>query len=149
MKLKTFERFEDDDSFLAELTDFAETNLAYLLDDSKYKIEVMREPQFISTYKIVFGIDNSIRSNIGSGPILWTDIKDHILQFYHILQRNYELRQAPIWMVKNSKDDDNYIAILPTNIKMSPEDNWNSFSPQQLEWVDIGYLLSVIFYVRR
>lgn len=146
MKLKTFENFED--SFLADLIDFCETNLAYLLDDSKYQVNVMLEPQFISTYKIVFGIDTSVRSNIGSGPIVWNDVKDHIIQFYHNLKRNYRLQQAPIWMVQNSKDDDNYIGILPTDIKMSP-DNWNAFSEEQLEWVDIGYLLSVIFYVKR
>lgn len=136
MKLKKFEHFED--TFLTDLIDFTETNLAYLLDDSKYKVDVMLDQQFESVYKIILKTNMSIK-NINP-DITWINIKDHILQFFSILKINYKLQNAPIWMVHNSVDK-NYIAILT--------DTWYAFNEDQLEYIDIGYLQAIIFFIKR
>ena len=71
----------------AELRDFCETYLAYLLDDTSFKIDVSKRQKYDS-YTIWLGktlVDRRIQ------PFHWNDIKDYYLPFVTMLSREYDL----------------------------------------------------------
>jgi hypothetical protein len=70
-----------------ELKDFCETYLAYLLDDTSFKIEVIESPKWDS-YIIWLGktlVDRRIQA------FSWNDIKDYYIPFVTMLSREYDL----------------------------------------------------------
>ena len=71
----------------AELQDFCETYLAYLLDDTSFKIEVIDTENWDS-YIIWLGkilVDRRIQ------PFSWDEIKDYYIPFVTMLSREYDL----------------------------------------------------------
>ena len=70
-----------------ELQDFCETYLAYLLDDTSFKIEVIDTENWDS-YIIWLGktlVDRRIQ------PFSWDEIKDYYIPFVTMLSREYDL----------------------------------------------------------
>ena len=70
-----------------ELRDFCETYLAYLLDDTSFKIEVIESIDWDS-YIIWLGktlVDRRIQ------PFHWNDIKDYYIPFVKMLSSEYDL----------------------------------------------------------
>lgn len=70
-----------------ELRDFCETYLAYLLDDTSFKIEVIDTENWDS-YIIWLGkilVDRRIQ------PFSWDEIKDYYIPFVTMLSREYDL----------------------------------------------------------
>ena len=75
-----------------ELQDFCETYLAYLLDDTSFKIEVV-ESQGWNSYTIWLGktlVDRRIQ------PFKWDDIKDYYIPFVTMLSREYDLNDIDL-----------------------------------------------------
>lgn len=75
-----------------ELKDFCETYLAYLLDDTSFKIEVIDTEKWDS-YIIWLGktlVDRRIQ------PFHWNDIKDYYIPFVTILSREYDLNDKDL-----------------------------------------------------
>lgn len=89
---KIFENYDQVDK--VELRDFCETYLAYLLDDTSFKIEVIasattatytpdRDSYIIWLGKIL--VDRRIQ------PFSWDEIKDSYIPFVTMLSREYDL----------------------------------------------------------
>ena len=82
----------------AELQDFCETYLAYLLDDTSFKIEVIDTERSGAksawdSYIIWLGktlVDRRIQ------PFHWNDIKDYYIPFVTILSREYDLNDIDL-----------------------------------------------------
>ena len=82
----------------AELRDFSETYLAYLLDDTSFKIEVIDTERSGAksawdSYIIWLGktlVDRRIQ------PFHWNDIKDYYIPFVTILSREYDLNDKDL-----------------------------------------------------
>ena len=75
-----------------ELRDFCETYLAYLLDDSSFKLEVIESLKWDS-YIIWLGktlVDRRIQ------PFHWNDIKDYYIPFVTMLSREYDLNDIDL-----------------------------------------------------
>ena len=75
-----------------ELRDFCETYLAYLLDDTSFKIEVIDTEKWDS-YIIWLGktlVDRRIQ------PFHWNDIKDYYIPFVTMLSREYDLNDIDL-----------------------------------------------------
>jgi hypothetical protein len=75
-----------------ELQDFCETYLAYLLDDTSFKIEVIDTEKW-NSYIIWLGktlVDRRIQ------PFHWNDIKDYYIPFVTILSREYDLNDKDL-----------------------------------------------------
>lgn len=75
-----------------ELKDFCETYLAYLLDDTSFKIEVIDTEKWDS-YIIWLGktlVDRRIQ------PFKWGDIKDSYIPFVTMLSREYDLNDRDL-----------------------------------------------------
>jgi len=70
----------------AELRDFCETYLAYLLDDTSFKIEVV-ESNGWDSYTIWLGKILNPRIQ----PFNWNEIKDYYIPFVTMLSREYDL----------------------------------------------------------
>jgi len=68
-----------------ELKDFCETYLAYLLDDTSFKLEVIESARWDS-YLIWLG-----KSRQEKGSFKWNDIKDYYIPFVTMLSREYDL----------------------------------------------------------
>jgi hypothetical protein len=69
-----------------ELRDFCETYMAYLLDDTSFKIEVVESPKWDS-YIIWLGKILNPRIQ----PFSWDEIKDSYIPFVTMLSREYDL----------------------------------------------------------
>jgi hypothetical protein len=70
--------------FKEEFRDFCEQHLAYLLDDDNVSLICTNHSHFNGTYvKVSF-----------EKPVHWNHIKDHIIPFYHYLQKKYYLKDS-------------------------------------------------------
>ncbi len=75
-----------------ELKDFCETYLAYLLDDTSFKIEVI-DTETWDSYIIWLGktlVDRRIQA------FSWNDIKDYYIPFVTMLSREYDLNDIDL-----------------------------------------------------
>lgn len=87
-----------------ELKDFCETYLAYLLDDTSFKIEVIESPKWDSRFPqrshiIWLGktlVDRRIQ------PFHWNDIKDYYIPFVTMLSREYDLNDQDLDQIGSS-----------------------------------------------
>ena len=104
--LKLFESFNEN-----EIIDFCETYLAYLLDDTTFKVRVLDNrycsQDNINSYSRLSTSSNSyvlslyrekdtVRNNAANdGPqpmtFYWNDIKDQFIPFLSMLDKNYEI----------------------------------------------------------
>ena len=70
--------------FKEEFQDFCEQHLAYLLDDDGVSLVCTNHSHAWGTYvKVSF-----------KKPIHWNHIKDHIITFYHYLEKTYYLKNS-------------------------------------------------------
>jgi len=74
-----------------ELKDFCETYLAYLLDDTSFKIEVVESPKWDS---YIMWLGKILNPRIQ--PFKWDDIKDYYIPFVTILSREYDLNDIDL-----------------------------------------------------
>jgi hypothetical protein len=74
-----------------ELKDFCETYLAYLLDDTSFKIEVIDTEKW-NSYIIWLGKILNPRIQ----PFKWDDIKDYYIPFVTMLSREYDLNDIDL-----------------------------------------------------
>jgi hypothetical protein len=74
-----------------ELQDFCETYLAYLLDDTSFKIEVIDAEKW-NSYIIWLGKTLNPRIQ----PFKWDDIKDYYIPFVTMLSREYDLNDSDL-----------------------------------------------------
>lgn len=75
----------------AELRDFCETYLAYLLDDTSFKIEVI-DTETWDSYIIWLGKTLNPRIQ----PFKWDEIKDYYIPFATMLSREYDLNDKDL-----------------------------------------------------
>jgi hypothetical protein len=94
--LKTFEMIDFNDIFSLngsrakreELTDFCETYLAYLMDDSIKELKVGK-PRLLQTDKYVcYNVEIYFNKSVH-----WDKIKDHFLPFLQMVQKEYVFRE--------------------------------------------------------
>jgi hypothetical protein len=71
----------------AELLDFTEMNLAYLLDDTSFKLEVIGS--LINDSYIIW-LSKHLEDR-RTRPFKWDEIKDSYIPFVTMLSRNYDL----------------------------------------------------------
>jgi hypothetical protein len=102
--LKTFEMIDFNDIFSLngsrakreELTDFCETYLAYLMDDSIKELKVSK-PQLLQTEKYVcYNVEIYF-----SKSVQWDQIKVHFLPFLQMVQKEYVFREDNIGRVSS------------------------------------------------
>jgi hypothetical protein len=74
-----------------ELQDFCETYLAYLLDDTSFKIEVVESPKWDS---YVMWLGKILNPRIQ--PFHWNEIKDYYIPFVTMLSREYDLNDKDL-----------------------------------------------------
>ena len=74
-----------------ELQDFCETYLAYLLDDTSFKIEVVESPRWDS---YIMWLGKILNPRIQ--PFKWDDIKDYYIPFVTMLSREYDLNDIDL-----------------------------------------------------
>ena len=100
---RIFEEVNRDEA--VELKDFCEMYLAYLLDDSDWKIDltIIKSVQFLKkkpngekrmktmTYPDKGYYDVCIRRKSSYPNVVWDDISDHFIPFFKVLTDNYEL----------------------------------------------------------
>jgi hypothetical protein len=110
--LKKFEMIDFNDIFSLngsrakreELTDFCETYLAYLMDDSIKELKVSK-PQLLQTEKYVcYNVEIYFNKSVH-----WNQIKDHFLPFLQMVQKEYDFREDNIgrmcsigWRIKDT-----------------------------------------------
>ena len=133
--LKRFNEGLDDEDGLKE---YCEMNLAYLMDED-----------FIINWNRVYG-DNpssteetwlmSLRRPIGNmkyDTFKWSDIKDHVIRFTHLISRKYEIRPF--------STNKNFRLLLPKWERASGAPMTTptrDFSLEELEDLDDDFLLS-------
>lgn len=81
-----------------ELRDFCETYLAYLLDDSSFKLEVIES--FVNHSYIIW-ISKHLEDRLAR-PFKWDDIKDYYIPFVTMLSREYDLNTEMLDQVGSS-----------------------------------------------
>lgn len=90
--------------FATEVRDFSETNLAYLLDDSKFELKVGTYPYNVDNdYNYGLGTEGIcsivIESNDSNGenlPFQWEEISNNFIPFFTLLSRKYEIEEFRI-----------------------------------------------------
>jgi hypothetical protein len=75
----------------AELKDFCETYLAYLLDDTSFKIEVVDTEKWDS---YIIWLGKTLNPRIQ--PFRWDEIKDYYIPFVTMLSREYDLNDKDL-----------------------------------------------------
>ena len=80
-----------------ELKDFCETYLAYLLDDTSFKIEVIESVRWDS---YIIWLGKTLNPRIQ--PFKWDEIKDYYIPFVMMLSREYDLNTEMIDQVGSS-----------------------------------------------
>lgn len=75
----------------AELRDFCETYLAYLLDDTSFKIEVIDTEKWDS---YIIWLGKTLNPRIQ--PFKWDEIKDYYIPFATMLSREYDLNDKDL-----------------------------------------------------
>jgi hypothetical protein len=77
-----------------ELTDFCEMNLAYLLDDGDFRIDIEYFDDLIGQYLIVVRLVKMVELSPGERMTTmyqWQEVKDYIVPFIIQLNKNYKL----------------------------------------------------------
>jgi hypothetical protein len=74
-----------------ELRDFSETYLAYLLDDTSFKIEVIDTEKWDS---YIIWLGKTLNPRIQ--PFRWDEIKDYYIPFVTMLSREYDLNDKDL-----------------------------------------------------
>ena len=103
-----------------ELKDFCETYLAYLLDDTSFKLEFIETPKWDS-YIIWLGktlLDRRIQ------PFHWNDIKDYYIPFVTILSREYDLNDKDLDQ-RSSSIIVNFVSGNQLFVKSSGVEDWD------------------------
>jgi hypothetical protein len=98
-----------------ELQDFCETYLAYLLDDTSFKIEVVESLKWES-YIIWLGVPFS-------NPTKWNDIKDYYIPFVTMLSREYDLNDKDLDQ-RSSSIIINFVSGNQLFVKASEIEDW-------------------------
>ena len=80
-----------------ELQDFCETYLAYLLDDTSFKIEVIDTEKWDS---YIIWLGKTLNPRIQ--PFHWNDIKDYYIPFVTMLSREYDLNDQDLDQIGSS-----------------------------------------------
>ena len=77
-----------------ELTDFCEMNLAYLLDDGDFRIDIEYFDDLIGQYLVVVRLVKMVEISPGERMTTmyqWQEVKDYIVPFIIQLNKNYKL----------------------------------------------------------
>lgn len=77
-----------------ELTDFCEMNLAYLLDDGDFRIDIEYFDDLIGQYLVVVRLVKMVELSPGERMTTmyqWQEVKDYIVPFIIQLNKNYKL----------------------------------------------------------
>lgn len=115
--------FENDlyntDINISELIDFCETNLAYLLDNTKFKLEFLESPQW-NLYCIWLSCHLEDRR---ARPFKWVDIKDYYIPFIIMLSKQYDLNNKMLDKVESSIII-NFMSGSQLFIKVSEIEDW-------------------------
>jgi hypothetical protein len=80
-----------------ELMDFSQSYLSYLLDDTKFKLEVYESPKW-NSYIIWLSIE-LLKEN---GPFKWNEVKDYYIPFITMLSRQYDLNEESLDQIGSS-----------------------------------------------
>ena len=92
--MKYLKRIFESTTTKEELQEFCETNLAYLLDDGEFTIEV-RDDVYGKKFNGIEYMIHIRRTKLGE-RFKWKDIKEQILPFLHVLNRNYKISRDKI-----------------------------------------------------
>ena len=101
-----------------ELQDFCETYLAYLLDDTSFKIEVIDTEKW-NSYIIWLGKILNPRIQ----PFKWDDIKDYYIPFVTMLSREYDLNDSDLDQ-RSSSIIINFVSGNQLFVKASEIEDW-------------------------
>lgn len=102
----------------AELRDFSETYLAYLLDDTSFKIEVIDTEKWDS---YIIWLGKTLNPRIQ--PFHWNEIKDYYIPFATMLSREYDLNDKDL----DQRDSSIIINFMSGNqlfVKASEIEDW-------------------------
>ena len=100
-----------------ELMDFCEMNLAYLLDDGDFRIDIEYFDDLIGQYLVVIRLVKMVELSPGERMTTmyqWQEVKDYIVPFIVQLNKNYKL---------NTTWNDN-----KGSITIRQEQEWRNFS---------------------
>ena len=100
-----------------ELQDFCEMNLAYLLDDGDFRIDIEYFDDLIGQYLVVIKLVKMVELSAGGRMTTmyqWQEVKDYIVPFIVQLNKNYSL---------NTTWNDN-----KGSITIRQEQEWRNFS---------------------
>jgi hypothetical protein len=116
---KIFEEVNRDE--YEELKDFCEMYLAYLLDDSDWKIEITMKTQVYPDkgYYDIFLWRIYVVAPDGSASypnVVWDDISDHFIPFFKVLTDNYELVPSVGRSMKDGSLVNNLVSFSGANV---------------------------------
>jgi hypothetical protein len=77
-----------------ELQDYCETNLAYLLDDGEFDI-LVRDDVYGKKFNGIQYMIHIKKSKLGE-RFKWKDVKEYIIPFLHVLNREYKISRDKI-----------------------------------------------------
>ena len=77
-----------------ELQDFCETNLSYLLDDGDFDV-LVRDDVYGKKFNGIQYMIHIKKSKLGE-RFKWIDVKEHIIPFLHVLNREYRISRDKI-----------------------------------------------------
>ena len=101
-----------------ELKDFCETYLAYLLDDTSFKIEVIDTEKWDS---YIIWLGKTLNPRIQ--PFRWDDIKDYYIPFVTMLSREYDLNDSDLDQ-RSSSIIINFVSGNQLFVKASEIEDW-------------------------
>lgn len=77
-----------------EIQDFCETNLAYLLDDGDFDV-LVRDDVYGKKFNGIQYMIHIRKSKLGE-RFKWIDVKEYIIPFLHVLNREYKISRDKI-----------------------------------------------------
>lgn len=101
-----------------ELRDFCETYLAYLLDDTNFKIEVIDTEKWDS---YIIWLGKTLNPRIQ--PFKWDEIKDYYIPFATMLSREYDLNDKDLDQ-RSSSIIINFVSGNQLFVKASEIEDW-------------------------
>lgn len=101
-----------------ELRDFCETYLAYLLDDTSFKIEVIDTEKWDS---YIIWLGKTLNPRIQ--PFKWDEIKDYYIPFATMLSREYDLNDKDLDQ-RSSSIIINFVSGNQLFVKASEIEDW-------------------------
>jgi hypothetical protein len=101
-----------------ELRDFSETYLAYLLDDTSFKIEVIDTEKWDS---YIIWLGKTLNPRIQ--PFRWDEIKDYYIPFVTMLSREYDLNDKDLDQ-RSSSIIINFVSGNQLFVKASEIEDW-------------------------